>query len=59
MPDDPAHDWHLFDVERGYDAKPDGSGRWLLRDRDGSVTELTAEEFEQSRVQGPNPKGLE
>lgn len=53
------HDWHLFDAEQGYEVATEGD-RHLIR-RVGSATtlrSLTAEEFEQLRAEGPNPKGL-
>lgn len=56
------HDWHAFDVERGYEVRqttPDSEGnRWEVRDRDGQVVVLDDDEFEQLREHGPNPKGL-
>lgn len=52
------HDWHLFDVERGYEVKRVGD-RYLIR-KDGDLTvELSEEEFDQLRAEGPNPRGLE
>lgn len=57
------HGWHLFDAERGYEVRqttPDGEGnRWEVRDRDGNVTALDDDEFDQLRREGPNPKGLD
>lgn len=57
-----AYDWRPFDLEAGLDARqitaegePD---RYQVRDRDGNVTDLTADEFAQLRDVGPNPKGL-
>jgi hypothetical protein len=56
------HDWHVFDVERGYEVRqttPDSEGnRWEVRDRDGNVVVLDDDEFGQLRAHGPNPKGL-
>ena len=55
-----SHDgWHDFDVERGYEVKSEDGGQvWRIRDRDGVVTVLTAEEFNQLRTSGENPRGL-
>jgi len=52
------HDWHLFDVERGYEVRQLDDGSYEARDADGNVTPLTAAEFEQWRADGENPKGL-
>lgn len=56
------HGWHTFDAERGLEVRqttPDSEGnRWEVRDREGNVTELDDDEFEQLRADGPNPKGL-
>lgn len=52
-----SHDWHPCDVERGYEVR----GRddmYQIRDRDANVVDLTADEFDQWRSEGPNPKGL-
>lgn len=57
------HDWHLFDVDRGYEVRqttPDSEGnRWEVRDREGHVVVLDDDEFEQLRADGPSPKGLD
>lgn len=53
------HDWHSFDVERGYDVKQQDEGTWLLRDREGTEWSLTAEEFNLLRSTGDNPKGIQ
>lgn len=53
-----AHDWHTLDEERGYDVRQLDDGSYEVRDPEGAVTPLTSEEFEQLRVEGPNPKGL-
>lgn len=57
-----AHDWHPFDIEAGLDVRqitaegePD---RYQVRDANGKITDLTAEEFAQLRAVGPNPRGL-
>lgn len=52
-----SHDWHLCDVERGYEVRRYDDA-YQIRDRDGNVVDLTATEFEQFRLEGPNPKGL-
>lgn len=52
------HDWHPFDVERGYDVRQVHEDRWELRDKDGRTWELNAEEFEQLRSTGENPKDI-
>jgi len=56
---DTDHDWHLFDVERGYEVRRVGD-TYEVRDVDNpdAVTPLTADEFEQLRSEGDNPKGL-
>lgn len=57
------HDWHLFDVERGYEVRqttPDSEGnRWEVRDHAGNVVVLDDDEFEALREDGPSPKGLD
>jgi len=54
---DNSPEWHRFDVERGYDVRPTEDG-YEVRDESGKVTALTAEEFEQLRAEGENPKDL-
>jgi hypothetical protein len=53
------HEWHLFDVERELEVRR-VHGKWQIRpvDRREEVEDLTDEEFEQLRAEGPNPKGL-
>lgn len=57
------HDWHLFDVEKGYECRQvtdsETDNVWEIRDKDGNVTQLSDDEFEQFRAEGDNPKGLE
>jgi hypothetical protein len=57
-----VHDWHPFDLEAGLDVRqitaegePD---QYQVRDRNGKITDLDADEFAQLRDVGPNPKGL-
>lgn len=57
------HDWHVFDVERGYEVRqttPDAEGnRWEVREiGTDRIVVLDDAEFEQLREHGPNPKGL-
>jgi len=56
---DTDHDWHLFDVERGYEVRRVGDTYEVRQvDAPDAVTPLTADEFEQLRSEGDNPKGL-
>lgn len=56
------HDWHVFDADAGLEVRqttPDAEGnRWEVRGRDGAITVLDDDEFEQLREHGPNPRGL-
>lgn len=52
------HRWHEFDVETGMEARRTWRG-WQVRDRHGTKTRLTADQFEQLRQPGANPKGLQ
>lgn len=51
-------EWHPLDVEKGYDCRFLENGNCVVRTRDGVETELTPEEFDQFRAEGPNPKEL-
>lgn len=53
------HDWHVFDVEKGWEVARRGD-KWLAR-RIGTepVIELTPDEFDQWRREGPNPEGVD
>lgn len=57
-----VHDWRTFDAETGLEARqitPEGEAdHYQVRDAEGTVTDLTADEFAQLRDVGPNPKGL-
>ena len=53
----PEEEWHSFDVEHGYFVKKIEYG-WLVRDREGHITQLTDGQFDQLRSPGANPRGL-
>lgn len=59
-----AHDWHVFDAERGLDVRQitaEGEANvWEVRGLHGMDTPiiLNDAEFKQLRDVGPNPKGL-
>jgi hypothetical protein len=50
-----THDWHSFDVLRGYEVRTRYD---LRRTSDGRIWRLSAEEFEQLRREGPNPQDI-
>jgi hypothetical protein len=50
-------EWHMFDENKGYEVR-EVEGGWELRTDDGTVYELSDEEFKQLRDTGENPKGL-
>jgi len=52
------HDWHPFDVERGYEAAQVDEDTWLLRDRDGNEWSLSAVEFNLLRSPLANPQDI-
>lgn len=56
-----SEEWHLFDAERGYEAREtldDRDAGYQIRDSDGKVTSLNPEEFDQLRNEGENPRGI-
>lgn len=56
------HGWHMFDVEKGYMVRrvDDDEHPWQARKiGDEEVTRLTTTEFNQWRMEGKSPKGLE
>jgi hypothetical protein len=53
------HGRHLFDAEKGYYVTQLNDNEFVI-DQDGEVVaHLNAEEFEQFRTEGPNPRSLQ
>jgi hypothetical protein len=54
------HDWHAFDVGRGWEVRRLASGEFEARQAGDSsrIWRLTPVEFDQWRSDGPNPQDL-
>lgn len=52
------HDWHPFDVDKGYEVRRVDEFSWELRDREGHEWTLSLAEFDQLRSTGVNPQDI-
>lgn len=55
MDEDP-YEWRIFDAVLGYELRQVDEAHWILRDNKGNEWALNAEEFDQLRSTGENPK---